>query len=245
MIGAVLLARALVLVATLALGVGCVVAQDDAAAAPGDDEVRAPDACLIDTDCTLAGPSCCECPSFAVANAGWADACEQVDCQAPPDCPALEARCDRGTCVAACAPTACDLQCETGFAVDAAGCTVCACPGGPVAAQCQLDGDCARVPGDCCGCERGGVDLAVPAGEAAGYVDSLGCTGAEACPGVSTCEAGAEVRCLSGQCTLVAATAPPADGTCGRPDLPPCPVGQVCVINAPDAESGVGRCEAP
>ncbi len=241
--------RLLAAVAVAALGAGCLLAADETAGLAPDDQ-RGLDACRIDLDCTLAGPSCCDCPSFAVAGAsGWDDACEQVACPEPTAeptaCPALVARCDRGTCVAACAPSPCELACPDGFAVDAAGCTTCACASGPVAPECQADAECVRAPGDCCGCDRGGVDVAVPATGLAGFVAGLGCTGGEVCPGVSTCQPGAEPRCSGGRCVLGGGAAPPADGTCGRPDLPACPDGQVCVINADGAEAGTGRCEAP
>jgi hypothetical protein len=86
----------------------------------------------------------------------------------------------------------------------------------------------------------------VPAGMLDDFVDGLGCTGSESCPGVSTCNPGDEPRCIGGQCMLTGGTAPPPQAdACGRPDLPPCPAGTVCVINGPDAEAGTGRCEAP
>ncbi len=241
----------LALLAAAALWAGCVFSSAETAADvdPADDDTRGAGTCTLDTDCTLAGPSCCECPTYAVAgDGGWADACEQVACPVPADCPALEARCDRGACVAACAPSPCDLSCPTGFAVDPAGCTTCACAGGGAVPQCQFDTDCVRVAGDCCGCDRGGSDVAVPAGELTGFVDNLGCTGTESCPGVSTCTAGESARCVAGRCALAAdptTMPPPTDVGCGRPELPPCPSGQVCVINADDAEAGMGRCEAP
>ncbi len=238
----------LAMLACLTLAGGCVFAASEQGADLGpDDDVRGSDACFDDTDCLLAGPSCCECPSFAVGLAGgWGDACEQVDCPLPPSCPALVARCQGGVCAAACAPATCDLSCPTGFAVDAAGCTTCACAGGGAQPACELDADCVRTPADCCGCARGGADTAVPADTLGGFVDGLGCTGNESCPGVSTCEAGDEPRCVGGQCMLVGGgdPSPPSD-ECGRPELPPCPSGTVCVINADGAEVGTGRCAPP
>jgi hypothetical protein len=232
-------------IAAAALGAGCLMASDQAGQfEPGDDDNRGDAACAQDSDCTLAGPSCCECPTFALhAGSGWGDACEQVDCPTPGSCPALEARCDLGHCVAACAPRSCELTCETGFVVDAAGCTVCQCDGGPLAAQCNVDGDCARVPADCCGCDRGGTDTAVPVAEAGAFVDALGCSGEEACPGVSTCDPRAMPRCNAGRCELGSSgVVPPPGAECGRPDLPPCPAGETCVINTADGEAGEGRC---
>ncbi len=226
---------------------GCVLnAAEDAGLAPGDD-VRGDEQCRGDQDCILAGASCCECPSFALpGSSGWADACEQVDCPAPPAaCSPLVARCDDGACVATCAPISCDMTCENGFAVDAAGCTVCMCGAGPMAPACGADTDCVQVPADCCGCERGGTSTAVPATIAADHVDLLGCTGDEACPGVSTCDPSEVPVCSGGRCMLGASGAVPPVDECGRPDLPPCPEGQVCVINADGAEMGQGRCQAP
>lgn len=233
--------------ACLALWAGCVFTSAETTndQQPGDD-VRGDDACFVDSDCMLAGPSCCECPTFAVRNdSGWGDACEQVNCPMPAACPSLVARCDEGVCAAACAPATCDLSCPAGFAVDAAGCTTCMCATGGAQPGCQTDGDCVRVPADCCGCDRGGTDTAVPANMVDAFADNLNCTGNESCPGVSTCNPGDEPRCMGGQCVLAGGSSPPPSGECGRPDLPPCPSGTVCVINAEDSEAGTGRCEAP
>lgn len=234
--------------ACLALWAGCVFAANEAGGdlAP-DDDVRGGGACVVDSDCTLAGPSCCECPTFAVSlESRWDDTCEQVQCPAmPADCPALVALCDDGVCAAACEPAACDISCPTGFAVDAAGCTTCECANGGAVPSCAVDTDCVRVPADCCGCDRGGNDTAVPATVRDEFVNGLGCSGNESCPGVSTCNPGDAPHCVGGQCMLGGGSAPPPAGECGRPDLPPCPDGQVCVINAMDSEAGTGRCEAP
>ncbi len=237
------------IMALAALWAGCVFAASEQGADVADDDggARGDGDCFEDTDCVLAGPSCCDCPTYAVDDrSGWADACEQVSCPMQDDCPALEARCDLGTCVAVCAPMTCDLSCSAGFVVDAAGCTVCACSKGGAAAVCQVDTDCVRTPADCCGCDRGGSDTAVPAGMLDGFVDDLGCTGNESCPGVSTCTPGEEARCVGGQCVLAGdPSVPPPGEECGRPELPPCPSGQACVINTKDAEAGTGRCAAP
>lgn len=235
-------------IAALTMWAGCFVASESGADfAPEDDGVRDDAICTVDAECVLAGASCCECPSFALhTSTGWEDACEQVDCPMPAGCTSLVARCETGRCVAACAVTECDLSCDDGFAVDAAGCTLCQCGSGPAPQECTVAADCVRVPADCCGCERGGSDVAVPADQAGGFVDDLGCTGEEACPGVSTCEAGAEPQCEAGRCVLATrGSTPPDDGECGRPDQPPCPEGTTCVINAADAEAGTGRCQPP
>ena len=65
-------------------------------------------------------------------------------------------------------------------------------------------------------------------------------------PAVSaTCSSEAEPTCVQGRCELsTAGTLPP--NACGRLDLPPCPIGQVCVINGndrPTNEQGVGLCQ--
>ncbi len=225
-------------VAALALGAlalatgGCVTARDGAVA-PEDGT----SACLTDGDCVLAGPSCCACPTYALPVAsGFADACAGVECPMQGSCAPLVARCDTGTCMAACAPVACDLVCAGGFAIDATGCLACACAGEPGADECTVAVDCARAPADCCGCDRGGLDVAVPVSRLAEHLAGLMCGGAEACPGVSTCATGAEPACQLGRCVLVpgAANPGPPPGACGRPELPPCPAGQVCRINDSD-----------
>ncbi len=236
------------LVATSAAG--CFSARD--AAESGDDDLPF-EVCAFDTDCVLAGPSCCECPTYATSvTSGWLDICGNVDCTPPTDgsCAPLVARCDRGACVAECAPQACDLSCPTGFAVDATGCVTCACAGSSPPPQCAIDDDCVAVPADCCGCARGGRDTAVPRAEAESYLGGLGCpldASEVPCPDVSTCDAAAVPRCVTGQCQLgVTSQAPPQlpPGACGRPELPPCPADQLCVINQdPDANPlGVGVC---
>ncbi len=250
-LGAMFRGRSVLLVACagllLALGAaGCLTAHDSGAEAPGDD---ATGACVEDVDCVLAGPSCCACPTYALpVGSGFVDACDGVDCPLPGEatCAPLVARCDQGACVAACAPASCELVCPGGFVVDATGCLACMCAAAPPADECAVDGDCARVPADCCGCDRGGNDTAVPVGRVSEHDDGLMCVGTEACPGVSTCTAGAEPRCQLGRCVLAGPTAEPGGpaGACGRPELPPCPTGQQCVINDNDAAGslGVGVC---
>lgn len=237
--------------AVTALAAGVLALASGGCFAAGDGAVDVPEGglgtCSVDADCALAGPSCCACPTYAlpVAN-GFTDACGGVECPMPSSCAPLVARCDQRTCVAVCAPVACDLVCAGGFAVDATGCLACACAGGQGGDECRVDGDCARAPADCCGCDRGGLDTAVPANRLADHLAGLMCAGTEACPGVSTCATGASASCQLGRCVLVApATDPgPPPGVCGRPELPPCPAGQVCRINDSDAANplGVGVC---
>ncbi len=228
---------------------GCIEASLEADAVGGDDGTSFA-ACALDTDCTLAGASCCDCPSFAVpATTGWADSCEDVECAPGGSCTALVARCAQGTCVAGCAPVTCELACADGFAVGASGCQVCACASRSSVPACQLDSDCAQVPADCCGCARGGADTAVPAGEVGAHVDGLMCPAWPSCPDVDTCAAGATPRCLVGRCALGAPgdePTPPASPitACGRRDLPPCPAGQQCTLNSDETATrlGLGTC---
>jgi hypothetical protein len=238
----------LALTLALTMWAGCFVANESGAdLSPGDDDQGFETNCTTDDQCTLAGPSCCECPTFALGtDSRWDDACEQVECPLPAACPDLVARCEGGQCVATCAPMSCDLSCPGGFAVDSAGCTVCACGQGPAVPECGTAADCVQVPADCCGCARGGSDTAVPLADADSFVGDLMCAGDEACPGVSTCEANAMVACTGGRCVLENRGAtPPDDGECGRPDQPPCPEGLECVINAAGSEAGAGHCQPP
>lgn len=248
----------------LSMLAGCITSSADTAGVPEPDpgDGAAAQECVVAADCTAAGPSCCACPTFAVVrDSGWEDSCEDVTCEIPPtDCPAAAA-CEQGACVLACAEIACDgaLQCESGPAVDELGCLSCACanpdPSAP-ASECQVDADCVQVPADCCGCDQGGADTAVPAAEAVGFSDSLGCSGEGTCPGVNVCDASQMPRCSAGECVLAAAPSDedrPDAGPgvsepqlCGSTALPPCPAGWSCVLNAADAEDatrmGLGVC---
>ncbi|HVV84046.1 MAG TPA: hypothetical protein VHE35_13315 [Kofleriaceae bacterium] len=236
--------------AALALGAvggagGCFSEQDAGAQAPDDGAF----ACAEDADCVLAGPSCCACPTFALpGDSGFAGACDGVTCpMTPPSaCAPLVARCDHGACMAECAPRSCDLTCAGGFVVDATGCLACACASGD-APECTADTDCVRVPADCCGCDRGGSDTAIPVNRADQHAMDLMCSGDEACPGVSTCDSATEARCQLGRCVLSSATTEPEvppPGACGRPELPPCPPDEVCIINDDDQAGplGIGVC---
>jgi hypothetical protein len=189
------------------------------------------------------------CPTFALpASSGWGGACSQTACDPQPSCAEVAPACDHGTCVLACAPVACDLSCAGGFAVDAAGCQMCACAeAGNAPPECNVDGDCARVPADCCGCANGGTDTAIPATDVAAHQAALMCPPQPACPGVDVCEPGVGAHCDAGHCTLgdPPTTGPqlPA-GACGRADLPACPAGLVCRLNTSAAAemAGVGVC---
>ena len=205
--------------------------------------------CFGDDDCALAGASCCACPSFAVAaNDPGLKSCGTINCPPMPadSCPNnLRAACVGGSCALACRPMACGTTCAGGFASDANGCLLCEClQPGPDA--CVQDGDCVEVKADCCGCAHGGADTAVLAAQASAYEASLGCPSSPQCPNQNVCSFGAVARCAAGQCTLEAPSALPP-GACGRTDLPACPAGQVCTVNAsPDADrQGVGVCAPP
>ncbi len=217
---------------------------------PGDDDAAGGTECVIAEDCVLATSTCCDCPDYATTDRN--DSCSDIECPMPDPagCPAIVPACVEGYCTTACEPLSCDESCEAGFAMDAAGCLVCECAaGGAPMPSCVADTDCVAVPADCCGCARGGTDTAVPASEADGYMAGLMCESDAACPEVDVCDPGAVPRCISGQCQLGAGATDPNDGeqACGRPDLPACPEGTVCVLNAdPDASmQGVGSCRAP
>lgn len=206
------------------------------------------DACMVDGDCTLAAASCCACPTFAVGVSDpYAGACADVTCPTPPTCgDSLVAACRDFVCVAACREVTCAASCDGGFALDAAGCLTCACaPPDHGGGGCVHDSDCVEVAADCCGCMAGGMDTAVLASEAAAFEASLGCSADVHCPPTNTCMAGASPRCIQGSCALVTAGLPA--GACGRPDLPACPSGQVCILDRdPDATAlGVGVCGTP
>jgi len=238
-----------------ALVAGCAFDRASAPAAGDNGDPASPASeCAVAADCTLAATTCCACDEFAIGAAdGYAGGCDDVECPAPPPgaCPALIADCVDGVCTAVCAPVTCDLSCSTGFASDAAGCLTCVCaepmPGTP---QCTVDTDCVEVAADCCGCARGGADTAVAATEADAFSQSLMCPSdptESACPEVNVCDPTVAPHCRSGQCVLDAASGDSDVATCGRPDLPPCPDGTVCVLNA-DSEAGmdgVGTCQTP
>lgn len=233
------------LVLVLAALAGCP-AQLDASKAPGSNDLgdgAAPMECTSDLDCQPAGLKCCDCPTYArPVTDPAAQACGGVMCPTS-SCPDnVQAACDVGQCVLVCKPLACDLSCASGFAVDANGCEACACaaPTGP-AGGCTSDQDCVRTRADCCGCAGGGGDTAVLASEQASYDASLMCPDNPSCTGVDTCAPDLAPACLGGGCQLVSPLPPNA---CGRSDLPACPSGTICTLNADDAatQQGVGVC---
>jgi hypothetical protein len=256
--------RACYLLAVVLLA-GC--PQQDAAELADDGvDDPAPDVeCGVDADCAPAAASCCECPTFALSVAtGWADACaDVVDTCADPSfaeaCPLTEAVCADGACALRCQAVVCETACDTGFARDEGGCLLCECAGGsPPASECVDDGDCVRTRADCCGCEQGGADTAVPADQQTDFEAGLDCDPSPVCPGVDVCEPGAEPRCVAGSCALAAAPDPGLTPDAGPDDSPgdtvycggpygACPAGHVCVLNDPSAsdaaDMGVGACQ--
>ena len=199
--------------------------------------------CRFADDCVPAGPKCCDCPTHAVPVDDPAQkACENVDCPLPTCGSPMEAACEGGKCVLVCSPVACDsASCADGFATDANGCLTCQCAI-PTSTECNADNQCARVRADCCGCALGGNDTAVPAGSVTAWEQQLMCPANPSCPEVNTCAPDLAARCVAGECTLVAGLLPP--NACGRPDLPACPQGEVCTVNASDPATmqGVGVC---
>lgn len=226
-------------------------------------------ACSSPEDCVAVSSTCCGCPDFAArADSDYAAACDEVECdEEPAECPLLVADCVDSFCAVVCAPVVADEPCANGFARDSFGCLMNVCradPPDPLFA-CQEDTDCTQVPADCCGCDLGGADTAVNVGQVDAHLDSLGCRRDPACPGLDVCEADQVPRCFAGGCVLASSDegggtddggddsgdgsgdGPPESGAlCGAPPFEPCPVGQVCVLNHPDAgdatQIGLGTC---
>ncbi len=255
----------LVAIALVALCGGCIFgSQSEASDLNGLDDPTLPDECAVDDDCVPAGPSCCEAWTHAVPkSSGWEDSCEDVGTQCGEvSQPAAAASCQAGSCVLQCTPVVCDQTFENGYATDSLGCLQCQGAGSapPETVECQADADCVRVNADCCGCANGGSDTAVPADQLDGYLGGLDCGSSPACPGVDVCQADLVPRCLNNTCSLLPQTnpdfSPDAGGgltggmtLCGSADLPACPDGQVCVLNAPGADdanmNGLGVCQDP
>lgn len=216
----------------------------------------APAECSAASECVLAASTCCECSSFgAPANEGYLEGCEDVQCQPREDCPGVEVVCDGGRCVMICSAVIADRSCEQGFLRDEAGCLVNTCrppDDSSGRSECELDSECAQVPADCCGCERGGDDTAVRADEAEAHVNALACTDRGTCPDIDTCS-GDEARCIGGSCMLAPGPAESEPGNggegalCGSPELPACSADLVCVLNAPQfmdaSDLGLGVCQ--
>lgn len=198
--------------------------------------------CSVDSDCVPAGTTCCACPTFAVNERDAVNvACLDVDCPVSSCSDNVTARCgENNFCELVCAPLACDADCQYGYAMADNGCMTCSCAT-PRAGGCTTDAECTRTREDCCGCERGGFDTAVLATYRPQYDAMLMCEAEPACPGVNTCTTD-EPTCVQGACALVSPDLPV--GACGRPDLPACSPGTVCVVNVSDQANmhGVGLC---
>jgi hypothetical protein len=238
------LVRSLLVTGVLVALAGCFTSDKLAEGSAGDDgrgSGGAPFQCSVDNDCALAGPTCCECPTFAVPIDDPLHAsCDNVMCPAM-TCPNnVAASCNEGECKLTCLPMACPTSCQVGFTIDSTGCLACDCATASTA--CMLDTDCVDVRADCCGCAKGGGDTSVPASEASAHDAALDCPTEPVCPGTNVCELGAEPHCIEGTCALFAGTLPP--NACGRADLPACPASQICTVNANASASleGVGVC---
>jgi hypothetical protein len=198
--------------------------------------------CVVDSQCVAAGTQCCDCPTFAVpSNDPTHLACAGIVCP-PSSCPAnVRPACDSSTCVLACVAIVCPATCTDGFTLDANNCLDCPCAA-PLQRECAIDNDCARTRADCCGCARGGMDTAVPAGQVAAFDAGLMCPANPTCPDVNSCAPGLTSACVEGTCALVSGGLPL--DACGRAGLLPCPNGQDCVINVDPVATayGVGVC---
>jgi hypothetical protein len=248
-----------------ALAAGCPTNSAEFADSDDDDSLGANE-CEIAADCVPAAASCCECPSYALpVTSDWDQSCADVDCVDPDygaACPRTEAACEAGWCALRCEPVECDLPCVGAFDVDSFGCLACSCGDGPppTDVMCEVDAECVRAAADCCGCENGGADTAVPTAELAAFEAELDCDPSPVCPGVNTCDPELVPRCLGGACALAAPPGPGLTPDAGPDDSPadpaycggsygPCPPDQVCVLNDPDADEassmGVGVCRTP
>ena len=204
-----------------------------------------PAECMIDSECVAVGVKCCDCPTYAVPAADPAHrACAGIACPLSQCSQNLRAACVAHACVLACAPIVCAASCTDGYATDAAGCLTCACAM-PANRGCFLDSECQRVRADCCGCQRGGTDTAVPHSQADAHDLGLMCPSVPSCPSVDTCAPDLAPTCVQGTCQLISGGLPAQ--ACGRPDLPACTGGAVCTLNASTAATlqGVGVCAPP
>lgn len=237
----------------------------------GDDGAPSSDGdylCSFAEECVVVSSTCCGCPDFAArGDSDYASACEDVECGELGDCPKVVPACIDSLCALVCEPIVASLVCENGFARDSLGCLLDVCrtdPPDPVVA-CEEDTDCIQVSADCCGCELGGADTAVNVDQVDAFVESLECRRDPACPGLDVCDAAQAPRCFAGSCVLASDDAggtddgadddgsgdgpPESQVLCGAPEFPPCPTGQVCVLNYQDGEDatriGVGTCAMP
>jgi hypothetical protein len=182
----------------------------------------------------------------------------------------VQAKCNGGQCVLACTPIECDLTCANGFLVDSSGCLTCECapPSANACSPAMTGPDaCIEVPADCCGCARGGKDIAILSSQAAAFQASLNCPAQPQCPETNACNANLQATCSDTRCELLDPSSQPAnecgvappgcvldpiDGTLGgfgQVDCAAanCPAGEVCFINTIDVANTrhVGTCVAP
>jgi hypothetical protein len=192
--------------------------------------------CLVDGDCALAAAKCCDCPAFAVPTSDPAyNACRGIACP-PSSCPMnVQAVCTAGACTLACVPLAVTQSCPSGYAIDPTGCLEDACAD-VSQPQCSFDSDCVRTRADCCGCQRGGTDTAVPGADQAAFDAGLNCPSNPSCPMTDTCAPSLLPRCIEGACELTTTT--PANSCTGT-----CATG-TCTINvdATATMQGLGVC---
>lgn len=216
---------------------------DDKGGENGAGTGGAPTECNVASDCVAAGPKCCDCPTHALpATSPTARACNEVNCPTKSCGSPMEAACNDGRCELVCSPVVVNMSCPNGFVTDGNGCLIDMCAPAADPGQCSVDTDCARVRDDCCGCAMGGKDTAIPAGQVPSHDASLGCSANPVCPGNNVCAMNLAARCVQGECALVSGALPA--NACGRADLPACPSGERCTVNANDQATmyGVGVC---
>lgn len=187
--------------------------------------------CSVDEDCAPAAATCCDCPTFATrADDPLVTSCADVECGGGQCESDVAAVCSNGACRLACPEIACPASCEYGYKLDDTACMTCECAA-PEVTECRADTECVQTAADCCGCQQGGKDTAVPAGTEDAYHEMMGCPASPQCPQVDTCVGDQAPHCVQGSCELIGPL--PADA-CGRPDLPACGGGAACVVNVSD-----------
>ncbi len=226
-------------IVSIAITAGCQTIGVQSSDEFGDDDPRseAPEICVSNSDCVLVASNCCDCPTFA-APESFGASCDEVECPGDNVCAPADAICDSGQCELRCSVVATTQLCDRGFVVDEAGCTRDECVGTDEATECTVAEDCVVVPADCCGCEQGGNDTAVPLGAEEEHIGGLMCDD-PVCPGFSTCEGGS-AGCLGGTCRYFpdAGIAPTA-AFCGTLETGSCPADQRCVLNGTDFGTGI------
>ena len=218
-------------------------ADDDPGPDPGQGGSSA--FCIDATDCQPAAATCCECPTFATRiDDPKAAVCDDVECPPSSCAQTVEASCNIATnqCELRCKPSVCDLACDAGFVIEANGCLSCACAAAPAQTidSCSEDVQCVRTRGDCCGCELGGIEIAVLASKQSEFDAGLMCGSDAACPGIYTCDASQQPRCVQGGCQLLP---DPPSNACGATGFACAPT-EVCSVNTNNQANlyGLGVC---